>query len=163
MQHAIRFENDSLYFSASHFITFGEPEKVEALHGHNFKVRAEVAGPLNDQLCVIDFIAAFDTLKHICEQLMHKVLIPKEHDFIKCTIRKGIVEVSIPPLQWSFPEYDTCLLPVKNTTTEAIAEYIAVTFRQNLEEMKAFHQPSSRYSITVYLEESPGMWAVCRS
>ncbi|GHT27147.1 6-pyruvoyl tetrahydrobiopterin synthase [Planctomycetales bacterium] len=162
MQHAVRFENDSLYFSSSHFITFGEPEKVEALHGHNFRVKAEVSGPLNEQSYVIDFIVAFDALKNICEQLTHKVLIPKDHRYIKLKTENGITKVSIPPLQWAFPEYDTFLLPVKNTTTEAIAEHIAITFRQMLEDGKAFNYPSSKYSITVYLEESPGMWAVCR-
>jgi 6-pyruvoyltetrahydropterin/6-carboxytetrahydropterin synthase len=163
MQHAVRFENDTLYFSASHFITFGEPEKVEALHGHNFRIKAEIAGPLNEQLCVVDFIAAFDALKNICEQLTHKVLIPKDHRYIKYKSENKIMKVSIPPLQWAFPEYDTFLMPVKNTTTEAIAEYIAVIFRQKLEDTGAFNYPSSKYEITIYLEESSGMWAVCRT
>ena len=163
MKHAIRFENDSLYFSASHFITFGDPEKVEALHGHNFRLKAEVAGPINRRAYVVDFIVAFDALKRICESLSHKVLLPRDHPYIKIKQMDGIIRVSMPPLSWSFPEEDTLTLPVRNTTTEALAEYVAQLFRGALEGDGAFEYPSTQYTITIELEESPGMWAVCRS
>ncbi len=154
--HAIRFENDSLYFSASHFIPFGDPEKVEALHGHNFRVRAEVAGPINRRAYVVDFIVAFDALKRICESLSHKVLLPRDHPYIKIKVADGIVRVTMPPLSWSFPEEDTLTLPLGNTTTEALAEYIARVFRNALESEEAFEYPSSQYTITVEANPSAG-------
>ncbi len=161
--HAVRFENDSLFFSASHFITFGDPEKVEALHGHNFRVRAEVSGPTNRRAYVVDFVVAFDALKRICESMSHKVLLPAEHPYIKIKPVDGIVRVSMPPLSWSFPEEDTLILPVRNTTTEALAEHVAKLFREALESDEAFEYPSARYAIAIELEESPGMWAVFKS
>lgn len=161
-KHAIRFENDSLFFSASHFITFGDPEKVEALHGHNFRLKAEVAGPMNRRAYVVDFIIAFEALKRICEKLSHKVLLARDHPYIKLKTENDVLRASIPPLQWSFPAADTLTLPVKNTTTEALAEYIARVFRNALESESAFEYPSSQYTITIELEESPGMWAIYR-
>ena len=163
MRHAIRFENDALVFSASHFITFGEPEKVEALHGHNFRIRAEVAGPLNRRAYVVDFVAAFDSLKKICESLSHKVLLPRDHPYIKIKTAAETMTVTLPPLSWSFPKDDAVALPLKNTTTEALAEYIAFLFRRELEKGAAFESADDQYQITIELEETTGMWAVCRS
>ena len=162
MKYAIRFEHDALHFSASHFITFGMPEKVEALHGHNFRVKAEVAGPLNSKEYVVDFLLAFDALKKICEMLSHKVLLPRDHPYIAIDTVDDTVHASMPPLQWSFPAGDTLTLPLRNTTTEALARYIAKSFREQLEQETAFEFPPSHYGITIELEESPGMWAVFR-
>ena len=162
MTHAIRFEHDALHFSASHFITFDTPEKVEALHGHNFRIKAEVAGPLNRREYVVDFLVAFESLKKICEMFSHKVLLPRDHPYISIKMAEGTVNVSMPPLQWSFPEGDTLILPVRNATTEALAGYIARLFREMLEHESAFEMSPSQYGITIELEESPGMWAVFR-
>ena len=162
MKHAIRFEHDALHFSASHFITFGTPEKVEALHGHNFRIKAEISGPLNRREYVVDFLIAFEALKKICETLSHKVLIPRDHPYITIKTAEQTIHVSMPPLQWAFPEGDTLTLPVQNTTTEALAGYIAGHFRELLEQESAFELPPSHYGITIELEESPGMWAVFR-
>jgi 6-pyruvoyltetrahydropterin/6-carboxytetrahydropterin synthase len=162
MKHSIRFEHDALHFSASHFITFGTPEKVEALHGHNFRIKAEVSGPLNRREYVVDFLIAFDALKKICEMLSHKVLIPEHHPFITIKATEESVHVSMPPLQWAFPAGDTLMLPVRNTTTESLAGYIAGLFRKLLEQESAFEMPPTHYGITIELEESPGMWAVFR-
>lgn len=160
MKHAIRFEHDALHFSASHFITFDTPEKVEALHGHNFRIKAEVTGPLNRREYVIDFLIAFESLKKICEMLSHKVLLPKDHPYIKIKATDDMLHVSIPPLQWAFPMEDTIVLPIRNTTTEALAAYIAGFFREQLEQGGAFEMSPPQYRITIELEESPGMWAV---
>ena len=162
MKHAIRFEHDALHFSASHFITFGTPEKVEAAHGHNFRIKAEVAGPLNPREYVVDFLVAFDTLKKICEMFSHKVLLPRDHPYITIKAVNDTLHVSMPPLQWAFPAGDTLTLPLRNTTTEALAEYITIFFREQLEQESAFEMSPSLYKITMELEESPGMWGVYR-
>ena len=162
MKHAIRFEHDALHFSASHFITFGMPEKVEALHGHNFRIKAEVSGPLNRKEYVVDFLIAFEALKKICSMLSHKVLLPEKHPYITIKTAENIVQVSMPPLQWMLPLEDTLTLPLRNTTTESLAKYIAGLFREQLEKESAFEMPPSNYGITIELEESPGMWSVFR-
>ena len=162
MKHAIRFEHDALHFSASHFITFGTPEKVEALHGHNFRIKAEVSGPLNRREYVVDFLIAFAALKKICEMLSHKVLLPENHPYITIKTAANTVQVSMPPLQWALPLADTLTLPIRNTTTESLAKYIAGLFRELLEKESAFEMPPSHYGITIELEESPGMWSVFR-
>ena len=51
---------DYLVFSAAHFITFAG-SICERLHGHNYRVEAEIHGPLDENHYVIDFIALLAT------------------------------------------------------------------------------------------------------
>ena len=52
----IRLQKEQHVFSAAHFITFNA-NVCERLHGHNYRVTAEIAGPLDENEYVIDFIA----------------------------------------------------------------------------------------------------------
>ena len=45
--YCVRLEKEYLVFSAAHFITFNG-NICERLHGHNYRVRAEVHGPLDE-------------------------------------------------------------------------------------------------------------------
>ena len=50
-------------FQRGHFITFGGT--CERLHGHNYHVAAEVAGPLDENHLVIDFLLVRAKLREI--------------------------------------------------------------------------------------------------
>jgi len=52
----VRMSKDYLVFSAAHFITY-DGDVCEPLHGHNYRVAAEVYGPLDENSYVVDFIA----------------------------------------------------------------------------------------------------------
>ena len=80
----VRISDDSLVFSAAHFITLG-PDGCEPLHGHNYRVAAEVSGPLDGDYCVLDFLLLRENLKAIVEQLDHRVLLPTESPSIRVT------------------------------------------------------------------------------
>ena len=71
----VRLTKEHLIFSAAHFITFNG-NICERLHGHNYRVFAEVYGPLDENQYVIDFIALRDTLKEITTELDHHMLLP---------------------------------------------------------------------------------------
>ena len=51
----VRLTKEHLIFSAAHFITFNG-NICERLHGHNYRVFAEIYGPLDENQYVIDFI-----------------------------------------------------------------------------------------------------------
>ena len=65
-QYCVRVEKESLIFSAAHFITFAG-NICERLHGHNYRVFAEVYGPMEVNEYVIDFIALRDALHEITQ------------------------------------------------------------------------------------------------
>jgi 6-pyruvoyltetrahydropterin/6-carboxytetrahydropterin synthase len=119
----VRIANDDLVFCAAHFITL-ESGECERLHGHTYGVAAEVFGPLNDCRYVVDFLTVRDALKSIIAELDHRVLLPTQHPSIQVSPRASEVEVTFADRRWLFPEGDCVLLPIANTTSEAIAQYV---------------------------------------
>jgi len=81
-QFRVSLEKDNLVFSAAHFITFNG-DVCESLHGHNYRVKCEVVGPLDENGYVVDFIALRDALSEIVGILDHHVVLPTEHPLIK--------------------------------------------------------------------------------
>src|SRR5262245_2309768 len=77
----IRLAKERHVFSSAHFITYGD-DVCEPLHGHNYRVTAEVHGELGDNQYVVDFIAVRDALQAIIDALDHRVLLPTSHPTI---------------------------------------------------------------------------------
>src|SRR3990170_4845421 len=101
----VRVTKDDLIFSAAHFITFNG-DVCERLHGHNYRVAAEVFGPLDENQYVVDFIALRDTLRSIVAELDHHMLLPTTHPLIKVTATQTSVEVTFAERRWVFPRGD---------------------------------------------------------
>ncbi len=120
----VRMSKDNLVFSAAHFITY-DGDVCEPLHGHNYRVSAEVHGPLDENHYVVDFIALRDALRRIVDDLDHRMLLPTEHPLIRVTADDREVEARFAERRWVFPRADCVLLPVANTTTELMARHVA--------------------------------------
>lgn len=110
-------------FSAGHFITLAD-DRCERLHGHSYRVAAEIYGPLGQQKYVVDFVAATGVLRGIIAELDHRMLLPMVHPAIRVSSRAGEVEVTFAGRRWVFPQDDCLLLPMANTTTELLAQYV---------------------------------------
>jgi 6-pyruvoyltetrahydropterin/6-carboxytetrahydropterin synthase len=119
----VRIANDDLVFCAGHFITL-EGGECERLHGHSYRVAAEVYGPLNDCRYVVDFLVVRNALKSILAGLDHRMLLPTQNPAIRVTPQHGQVEATFADRRWVFPQDDCLLLPLANTTTEMLAQYI---------------------------------------
>jgi 6-pyruvoyltetrahydropterin/6-carboxytetrahydropterin synthase len=132
---SIRVANDELLFSASHFITF-EGGDCEPLHGHDYHVSAEVRGPLNASQYVIDFTVLRETLKNILKQLDHRVLIAQKHPRINIQTIGNDLEVKLGGRRWVLPKEDCILLPMTNTTSEMLAQYLALRIAEDLSALK---------------------------
>lgn len=109
-------------FSAGHFITFGGT--CERLHGHNYRVSAELCGPLDDDHMVVDFLLVRAKLLEITKWLDHRMLLPTEHRQIRVTNDGREVTAAFEDRRWVFPAGDCRLLPLANTTSELLAKYI---------------------------------------
>ena len=119
----VRISKDYLVFSAGHFITY-DGDVCERLHGHNYRVAAEVFGELDENHYVVDFIMFRDVLSAIVQELDHHMLLPKEHPRIRVDVGEHEVEVIFEDRRWVFPRGDCVLLPVANTTTELLGRVI---------------------------------------
>lgn len=122
-RYRVRITKDFLVFSAGHFITYGNI--CERLHGHNWRLAAEVAGPLDADHLVVDFIVLRDTLKAIVDELDHRMLLPTLHPAIRVAAGPREVEVTYEDRRWVFPRGDCVLLEIENTTSELLARHIA--------------------------------------
>jgi len=149
-------EKEHLIFSAAHFITFNG-NICERLHGHNYRVFAEVHGPLDENAYVIDFIALRDTLKEIVNELDHHMLLPTEHPKIQVTAGETEVEVTFEDRRWVFPRGDCILLPVSNTTAELMARYIGQQLLERLETRTG----SRPQRLVLGVDENEGQWGIC--
>lgn len=109
-------------FSAAHFITFAD--HCERLHGHNYHVLAEIAGPLDENHLVIDFLLVRAKLLEITTELDHYVLLPTQHPQIRVEDNGQAVTATFADRRWVFPTGDCRLLPVPNTTSELLAAYV---------------------------------------
>jgi 6-pyruvoyltetrahydropterin/6-carboxytetrahydropterin synthase len=155
-QYHVRISKDYLVFSAGHFITYNG-DVCERLHGHNYRVAAEVHGPLDANHYVVDFIALRDTLKAIVDELDHHMLLPTQHPLIRVEANDREVEATFDDRRWVFPRCDCILLPVPNTTSELLARYIAERLRADLETNTGARPARLR----VEVDECFGNLAVC--
>ena len=92
-RYRVRIDKDFLVFSAGHFITF-DGDVCERLHGHNYRVAAEVEGPLDENHYVVDFVALRDTLRGILESVDFVVRVGVEvaADFVGARVRRVVVK-----------------------------------------------------------------------
>ena len=120
----VRITIDHLVFSAGHFITYNG-DVCERLHGHNYRVAAEVAGPLDANHYVVDFVALRNHLQSVVDELDHRMLLPTLHPLIHVVADDVEVEARFRDRRWVFPRCDCVLLPIPNTTSELLARYIA--------------------------------------
>jgi 6-pyruvoyltetrahydropterin/6-carboxytetrahydropterin synthase len=153
----IRVTKDYLVFSAAHFITFNG-NVCERLHGHNYRVAAEVAGPLDENYYVVDFVAVRDALQKIVAELDHFMLLPTQHPQIHVRAAEKSVEVTFEDRRWVFPREDCVLLPMPNTTAEKLAEYIGRRLLDDLQ-VRLGSRPNN---VCVEVDECNGQIGVCR-
>ena len=151
--YSIRLSKEAFLFSAAHFITYDG----ERLHGHNYRVRAELYGPLDENSYVLDFVAMRDSIAAITAELDHRVVLPTEHPMIQVEeTPDGEVVARFKNRRWVFPRDDCKLLPVANTTAELLAQWIG---QRLLESLGDENRPAS---MLIEVEESDGQSGVCR-
>ena len=155
-QYHVRIFRENLVFSAGHFITV-QGDVCERTHGHNYRVAAEVHGPLDENHYVVDFLTLRQILRTILEELDHHMLLPTEHPLIRVEADSREVEVRFDERRWVFPRSDCVLLPMPNTTTELLARHLG---RRLLDELEA--RCGIRPSLVrIEVEECHGQSAVC--
>jgi 6-pyruvoyltetrahydropterin/6-carboxytetrahydropterin synthase len=153
--YTVHVTKDYLVFCAAHFISY-EKSRCERIHGHNYRVAAEVSGPLDENYLVLDFIDLKHILRKLTDELDHRVVLPRRNPVLR--IEEGPEEVTVryfDKKRWVFPREDCCLLDIHNSTAEEMARWLADRL---LAEFAAagFARP---LRILVEVEESPGQSA----
>ena len=124
----IEVAKDYFNFASAHFLIFANGDR-EALHGHNYQVSVAVEGELDRAGMVLDFIAFKPLVKRICDELDHRTLIQKDSSVLKIRRAGAHVTVGYRDQRIVLPNDDALLLPIANTSTELLAQYIAGQIR----------------------------------
>lgn len=148
----IRVSRDDLTFSSAHFLLFSNGE-CERVHGHNYRVWAELEGPLEENDYVFDFTVIRPILKEACNRLDHRVLLPSEHEELKITKGERLVEATFHDNSYRFPAQDVVFLPIRNTSAELLAQYLCRELKKTLNTHFEAHRLTA---IRVGVEESFG-------
>lgn len=145
----IRLAKEDFKFSAAHFTLFPDG-RAELLHGHNYRVRLELAGPeLSDVGLLFDVTVVKRVIRERCAALDEHTLIPTRAETLDARRENGSVEVRFRDRLYRFPEEDVVLLPLANVSIELMARMLW----QNVAEVVA-GGPVRELSVEV--EETPG-------
>ena len=155
---SIEVAKDYFNFASAHFLIFADGRR-EPLHGHNYQVSVAMEGELDRAGVVLDFITFKPLVKQVCDALDHRTLIQSDSSAIQ--VRKGPKEIEIhyKKQRLVLPRRDVILLPITNTSTELLAEYIAgqikLKVRQNF--------PATIRCMEVAVEEARGQRGIFRN
>jgi 6-pyruvoyl-tetrahydropterin synthase len=109
-------------FSAAHAgLHRGE---FEPMHGHTFTVTVALTGELDDAGMVTDFSIVKQALAEVIAPLRRRTLMPARPPGGSCVAEDGQVFIACGTKRYTLPADDVRLLPLANTTTEAIAGYL---------------------------------------
>jgi len=154
----VRIWQGRLLFSAGHFITYAG-DRCEPVHGHDYRVAAEIGGPLDENHYVVDFLALRAIFEQIVAEFDHRMLLPTAHPRIRVEADPRQVVAVYDDRRWVFPRSDCVLLPVANTTSELLAQHIGRELRRRLAQEEGVHPDRVRIEIA----ESLGQLAVWES
>ena len=153
-RYTVRVTKDYLVFCSGHFITY-EGNECERLHGHNYRLAAEVEGSLDENYYLFDFIALKNIMRNLAEELDHYMMIPTKSKRIHAEHDDRRVRLTFGDKEWIFPRSDCVLLPIENTTAELLAKYLTTRLLDELREKHRFVPEVAR----VEVEESFGQVA----
>lgn len=153
-RYTIRVTKDYLVFCSGHFITY-EGNQCERLHGHNYRVAAEVVGSLDDNGYIFDFVALKNIMRKLTDELDHFMMIPTESKLFQIDITAKSVRIVYDDNEWVFPRCNCVLVPIENTTAELLAKYLTQRLLVELRDTYRFVPEIAR----VEVEESFGQSA----
>jgi len=110
-------------------------------------------GELDPAGVVLDFISFKPLVKRICDGLDHRTLIQTASPVITLRQRPHEIELRYKQQKIILPRQDVLLLPLINTSTELLAEYVAGQIRRRVR--RNFPKSQIRY-LEVGVEEARG-------
>ena len=144
-------------FSCAHMTVFPDGRK-ERLHGHNYTVSVAVDLAEVGFEHLIDFGAIKRAIAAECAEWRERTLLAERSPRLERLRREaGEIEILLCGQRYVFPAADVLVLPVDNTTTEALAELWIDRLRARLADTFA---ESAAVGLEVRIEESPGQGAI---
>lgn len=123
-RYRIVLAKEDFKFSAAHFTLFADGG-AELLHGHNYRVRVELAGgSLDEEGLLVDIDRFKKALRERCAFLDSRTLLPATSHRVRWSREGEAVEIACGARRYRFPADDVLLLPLANTSMELFAEML---------------------------------------
>ena len=137
----------ALTFSACHIIQ--GHTKCGRMHGHNYSVSVSLEGDVEHGL-LMDFGPLKKAIRDLCNELDHRVLLPKS----LVTVADGQTDMIVSGKIYSFPSGDVILLPVDVVSTERLSEWFLERIVSDVE------LPAGVHRVEVRVDEADGQGAI---
>jgi len=125
---SIRIGTQDLKFAAAHMTLFPDGSK-EPIHGHTYQINIRIHLKENSLEKMIPFSDVKNTIRKLCENWHHKLLLPalaKELKMVKKEEKE--IEFFLCEKRYVIPTDEVELISKKNTSTEDLAEEILEQF-----------------------------------
>ncbi|MEE9186140.1 MAG: 6-pyruvoyl tetrahydropterin synthase family protein [Candidatus Binatia bacterium] len=155
---SIEVEKDYFNFASAHFLIFADGTR-ETLHGHNYQVSVAIEGDLDSAGVLLNFITFKPLVKEVCDGLDHRTLLPGKNPGLKTRQVRKNIEVLYKDERFLIPRRDVILLPLINTSSELLAEYVA---RKIWQKAHVRFPGAKLDSIEVCIEEARGQKGLFR-
>jgi 6-pyruvoyltetrahydropterin/6-carboxytetrahydropterin synthase len=152
-RHRIAIAREQYKFSCAHMTVFADGSK-ERLHGHNYTIAIELEVEKIELAAMVPFSAVKTALAELCAAWKERVLIAAKNPFLELVRDDDELELKLCGERYVMPRQDALLLPIDNTSVEALASHVAELLRERIA------RPGMR-SLAVTIEESPGQGARC--
>jgi 6-pyruvoyltetrahydropterin/6-carboxytetrahydropterin synthase len=153
--HRIEVARSEHKFSCAHMTVFPDGRK-ERLHGHNYTVSVSLDLTAISFAELIDFGGIKRVVAALCAEWRERTLVAEHNPETRIRRAGGEVELVVCGRRYVLPEEDVLLLPVDNTTVEALS---ALWARLLATRLAGVLRDSPAIGLEVRIEESPGQGA----
>lgn len=152
---SLHLQKQNFKFSAAHFLIFDE-KSAERLHGHNYQVSVDLAGPRLEDIQETGFFIDFKDLKEDIKAAVdawdERVLLPAQHQDFKFKKDGPSLQVWFRERYYVFPQNEVILLPISNTSVENLAGLLAAQLLKKWQKLGVF-------KLRIRVEETRGQAA----
>jgi len=154
---SIEIEKSYLHFSAAHFTIFSATNR-ERLHGHNWRIAAEITGEIGDDGLCFDYAIYKKILKDLCAKYDEYTLIAEQSPHTEITQDEEFYYIKHDGRTQPLLKTDTILLPVKNVTIESLSHY----FLSELTKDQTHLDELNIHAFEMRVSSGPNQWGIAR-
>ncbi|MDF1760083.1 MAG: 6-carboxytetrahydropterin synthase [Coxiellaceae bacterium] len=132
----VELYREDMKFSAAHFTIFNAEER-ERLHGHNYQVHTYIKAAMDDSGITYDYSITRKQVLALCRSLNEYMLLPAQSPYLQISEEGEYYAVQFQQDKMLFLKKECILLPIKNTTSECLAQWFVDQITENKDDLAA--------------------------
>ena len=153
----IELYRQDMKFSAAHFTIFNATER-ERLHGHNYQVHTYITAAMDDAGITYDYSITRKQVLALCRSLNEYMLIPEQSPYLSIEDEAPYYKVAYCDDVMYFLKDDSLLLPIKNTTSECLAQWFVDELTRDQKDLS----DKKIIKVKVAVSTTPGQCSVAK-